>query len=401
MTPAVTPRLSIRDLDLARKRLFLRADFNVPLQGARITDDTRLRETLPTIRLALDKGASLVIGSHLGRPKGGPDEKTSLAPVAAALGALLDRRVALAPDCVGAETESLARALRPGDVLLLQNLRWHAEEQKGDAAFAERLAALADAYANDAFGTCHRGDASVAVLPRRFDRAAAGLLVERELEALARVLTQPRRPFVAVLGGAKVSDKLPVMRGLLPRVDVLLIGGAMAYTLLAAQGAEVGASRVERDMLDDVRNLLGEAQRHGKLVVLPVDHVVAAGIAPQDAGGARTVAGAIVDGMGVDIGPRTRELFGAEIQRARTILWNGPMGVFEVAAFSEGTRAIAESVAAADAFSVVGGGDSIAALNAAGLASRVGHVSTGGGALLELLAGDPMPGLEALTPAGA
>ena len=400
MSPAVTPRLSIRELSLAGKRLFLRVDYNVPLDAGNVADDTRIRETLPTIRLALDAGASLVLASHLGRPKGGPEPKTSLAPAARTLSELLSREVRLAPDCVGEEAEAHARGLKPGQVLMLENLRWHREEQAGDEAFARRLASLADAYANDAFGTCHRGDASVAVVPKHFDRAAAGLLIERELAALGRVLREPLRPFVAVLGGAKVSDKLPVMSGLLPQVDSLLVGGAMAYTLLAARGVDVGSSRTEPDQLDAVRALLAEAERAGKAIHLPTDHVVAAGITDADASGARLQDGAISGGLGVDIGPRTREDFARTLGLAETILWNGPMGVFEVPAFAAGTRAVAEAVAASRAYSVVGGGDSIAALNSMGLAGQVSHVSTGGGALLELLAGEPMPGLQALTPAG-
>ncbi len=398
MPHAVAPRLSIRDLDLSGKRLFLRVDHNVPLRDGAITDDTRIQETLPTIRLALDAGASVVVASHLGRPKGGPEPATSLAPVAARLGQLLGQPVGLAPDCIGPATRELATALPAGGVLMLENLRWHAAEQKGDAAFAAELASLAQAYANDAFGTCHRGDASVAVVPARFERPAAGLLIEREMTALGRLLTDPARPFVAVIGGAKVSDKLPVMRGLLPEVDAILVGGAMANTFLLATGIAVGASRHEPELLDDVRRLLADARAAGKRILLPADQVVAGGITAADAPAARVLAGAFTSGMGVDIGPETRAMFARELASARSILWNGPMGVFEVDGFAEGTRAVARAVAESGAYSVVGGGDSIAAINATGLASRISHISTGGGALLELLAGEPMPGLAALAP---
>ena len=398
MAHPVAPRLSIRDLGLSGKRLFLRVDHNVPMKDGVITDDTRIRETLPTIRLALEAGAAVILASHLGRPKGGPDSKTSLRPVATRLGELLGGEVRLAPDCIGPETLGMARALAQGHLLMLENLRWHAAEQAGDAAFADQLAALANEYANDAFGTCHRADASVALVPTRFSRPAAGLLIERELKALGRLLTDPARPFVAVIGGATVSDKLPVMRGLLPEVDAILVGGAMAYTFMLARGVGVGNSRTEPDLLDAVRALDADALASGKRILLPTDHVVAPGITPADVGGASVHDGGIVEGMGVDIGPATRAAFARDIASARSILWNGPMGVFEVDAFAEGTAAVARAVASSPAYSVVGGGDSIAALNAAGLASRVGHVSTGGGALLELLAGEPMPGLAALAP---
>lgn len=395
----VSPRLSIRHLELAGRRLFLRVDFNVPLEAGRVADDTRIRETLPTIRLALEKGAAIILASHLGRPKGGPEAKFSTKPAAAALASLLGRDVATSDDCVGEEISRRCKALRPGEILLLENLRFHAEEQKGDEAFARRLAALADDYANDAFGTCHRADASVAALPRLFARPAAGLLIEREVAALGRILRDPARPFVALLGGAKVSDKLPVLKGLLPKVDAILVGGAMAYTFLLASEQAVGGSRTEQALVGAVKDLLAAARAGGIRILLPVDHVVAPGIGEADAGSARIAAGPFTEGIGVDIGPGTREAFAREVAAARSILWNGPMGVFEVDAFAAGTRAVAAAIAASAGFSVVGGGDSVAALNDAGLASKVGHVSTGGGALLELLAGEPMPGLDALAPA--
>jgi phosphoglycerate kinase len=392
------PRLSIRDLDLEGRRLFLRADFNVPVDGGAIKDDTRIRETLPTIRLALERGASLVLASHLGRPKGGPDPKASLAPVAARLGKLLERLVDLTVDCVSEATAKRCASLSPGEVVLLENLRFHPEEQKGDAAFAQRLASYADEYANDAFGTCHRADASVSATARCFKHPAAGLLVERELNALSRLLARPERPFVAVLGGAKVSDKLPVMRGLLPKVDTMLVGGAMAYTLLMAKGVAVGSSLAEPTLLDDVRALLVEAERLGRRILLPVDHVVSIPTGSEPTTG-RVVDGGFSEGAGFDIGPRTIDAYAREVAAARTVLWNGPLGRFEVPQFAKGTEAMARAVAESKAYTVVGGGDSIAALNATGLSARIGHVSTGGGALLELLAGEPMPGLEALAPA--
>ncbi len=399
MSP-VSPKLSIRDLQLDGRRLFLRVDYNVPLDGSRVTDDTRIRETVPTIRLALEKGAAVILASHLGRPKGGPDPKYSTKPVAAVLASHLGRPVEALGDCVSEETLTRCKALSPGDVVLLENLRFHPEEQKGDEGFAKKLAALAHEYANDAFGTCHRADASVSALPRLFPRPSAGLLIEREVKALGRLLRDPERPFVAVLGGAKVSDKLPVLKGLLPKVDTMLIGGAMAYTFLLAEGQRAGGSRVEPELVDDVRSLLADAKQRNVTIQLPIDHVVASGITAADAGSARVVAGVFDEGLGVDIGPATREAYAATLAKARSILWNGPMGVFEVQGFAGGTHAVAAAVAASQAFSVVGGGDSIAALNQAGLASEVSHVSTGGGALLELLAGEEMPGLEALAPAG-
>ena len=398
---SVRPRLSIRDLDLAGRRLFLRVDFNVPLEGGRVTDDTRVRETIPTIRLALEKGASVILASHLGRPKGGPDAKFSLRPVADVVAEHLGRAVDMADDCVGEAVESKARSLRAGEVLRLENLRFHAQEQKGDEAFAGRLAALAQEYANDAFGTCHRADASVAAAPRRFARPAAGLLVAKEIAALGRILDSPERPFVAVLGGAKVSDKLPVLKGLLPKVDAMLIGGAMAYTFLLAAGQGVGRSRTEPELKDEVTSLLAQAREQGVKVLLPVDHVVANGIAHADATSARAAQGSFTDGLGVDIGPGTREAFAREIAAARSVLWNGPRGVFAVDAFAPGTRAVAAAIAAASAraFTVVGGGDSVAALQQFGLADRVDWLSTGGGASLELMEGKELPGVEVLSDA--
>lgn len=396
MSPILVPRLTIRDLDLSSRRLFLRADFNVPLDDlGRITDDTRVRSVIPTIELALDRGASLVLASHLGRPKS-RDARSSLRPVAARLQELLDTDVTLTGDCTSDETLAACTALRPGQVCLLENLRHHPEEQAGDEGFARRLAALADEYVNDAFGASHRADASVSALPRLFPRAAAGLLMEAEVKALARLLGTPERPFVAILGGAKVSDKLPVLQSLLPRVDALIVGGAMACTFLQAIGEDVGSSLTEPTLHANVRDLMAEAQRRGVRVVLPQDHVVAGAIEAEAE--ARVIAsGAFAPAdRALDIGPGSREAFAEAMKGARTILWNGPVGVFERRAFAGGTRAVAAAVAASAAFTVVGGGDSVAALNDTGLADRIGHVSTGGGAMLEALAGEEMPGIASL-----
>ena len=396
---APAPRLSIRDLELAGRRVFVRTDFNCPIEDGRVADDTRIRGALPTLQLVLESGGSLVVASHLGRPKGEPEPRFSLRPVADRLAELLGRPVVLAPDCSSGETAALAAGLKPGEVLLLENLRFHAGEKKDDEAFARSLAALADEYVNDAFGTCHRAHASVHALPRLFERPAAGLLVEREIEALGRVLGEPERPFAAVLGGAKVSDKLPVIESLLPRVDLLLIGGAMAHSFLLADGQATGTSLVEPELVDTVKRLRADAESRGVRLLVPVDYVVAA--SKDDAEGGRTVA---ADGFGeadcgVDVGPATRAAYADALASCKTILWNGPMGVFETPPFDAGTRAVAGAVAAAEAFSVVGGGDSVAAINEMGLADRVSHVSTGGGAMLELIAGVELPGLAALAPA--
>lgn len=400
MTSMLTPRLSVRDLDLGGKRVFVRCDFNVPLdEGGGVADDTRIRSALPTLELALERGAALVLASHLGRPKGRPDPRASLAPVAARLRDLLGRDVTLTRDCTSEATRETCRSAAPGEVVLLENLRFHAEEKDGDAAFADALASLADRYVNDAFGTCHRGDASVALVPLRFDRPAAGLLVEAELRALGRVLDEPDRPFVAILGGAKVSDKLPVIRALVPKVDRLLVGGAMAYTILRARGEDVGASLVEDGLVDAVRELLAAAESRRLPLSLPTDHVVVTDLADEAAARIVTAGGFRPEDRGVDVGPATRRAFADAVGGAATVLWNGPLGIFERAAYAEGTRAVARAVADADAFTVVGGGDSVAALNEAGLGARVGHVSTGGGAMLELLAGHDLPGIAALAPA--
>ncbi|HEV2315364.1 MAG TPA: phosphoglycerate kinase [Candidatus Acidoferrales bacterium] len=395
-------KLSIRDLELSGKRVFIRADFNVPLANGKVADDTRIRATLPTLKLAIDRGARLVLASHLGRPKGKPEPKYSLAPVAERLKELLGKPVIFASDCVGEQPESRSKALKNGQVLLLENVRFHAEEEKNDEGFSRQLAALCDGiYVDDAFGSAHRAHASVVGITKFVRQAAAGLLMEQELEYLGKALTSPERPFVAILGGAKVSDKIEVIQNLLKIANTILIGGAMAYTFFRAKGFTTGKSLVEEDKTDLALTLLGEAVERGSRIVLPVDHV----LARSTEEGAQTqlsgVEGTPADWMGLDIGPKTIELFRTEISRARTIVWNGPLGMFEKPAFARGTTAIARAVADATtngATSIVGGGDSVAAVEQAGLADRISHISTGGGASLEFLAGRKLPGVEALTP---
>jgi phosphoglycerate kinase len=391
-------KLSIEQVELGGRRVFLRADLNAPLENGAVADDTRLRGVVPTIRYALDHGAAVVLASHLGRPKGAPDPKYSLQPVAERMAALLDRPVPLAPDCVGPETEALAGALQPGQVLLLENLRFHPEEEADDDGFAQRLAALADLYVNDAFAAAHRAHASIAAITRHLQPAAAGLLMRRELEALGRILESPQRPLAAVLGGAKVSDKIALVDHLLARVDALVIGGGMAFTFLRALGHDVGTSLVEAERLETARMALDTARRRGVQVVLPVD-VVAAASVESAAGRVVSIREIPPDQMGLDIGPMTIDRFGAVLRRARTIVWNGPMGVFEKPAFAAGTVALARAVAESSAFSVIGGGDTVAAVNQAGVADRIGYVSTAGGAFLEFLEGRKLPGVEALTEA--
>ena len=392
------PKLTIEQLPLAGRRVFVRADLNVPLDGAKVTDDTRVQAVLPTLRYATDGGASIVLASHLGRPKGGPEAKYSLAPVSERLGELLGHRVPLAPDCVGDATRAMAQALKPGEILLLENLRFHPEEEKNDDAFAKQLAELADCYVDDAFAAAHRAHASIAAITRHLKPAAAGLLMQRELQALGRILEAPERPLVAVLGGAKVSDKVALVEHLISRVDALVIGGGMAFTFLRALGHTVGRSLVEPDRIETARRAIDAARRRGVQLVLPVDAVVADGL---DSPSGRAVAIRQIPDqqMGLDIGPRTVERFAAVLATAKTIVWNGPMGVFEKPPFAEGTVAIARAVAGAAAFSVIGGGDTIAAVNAAGVADRMGYISTAGGAFLEFLEGRTLPGVEALSEA--
>jgi len=394
-------KLSIRDLELGGKRVFVRVDFNVPLDGGRVTDDTRIRETLPTLAFACERGARLVLASHLGRPKGKPDPKYSLLPVAAKLADLLGAPVEFAADCVGADAEAKSRALANGGVLLLENVRYHAEEEANEEGFSRQLSALCDGlFVCDAFGSAHRAHASVVGITRFVKQAAAGLLMERELAFLGKALSNPERPFVAVLGGAKVSDKIEVVENLMRIADAMLIGGGMAYTFLKSQGLPIGNSLVETDKLDLARKLIEEAKQRNFRLLLPTDHVLGQEL-KADTKTQTTSVNATPDGwMGLDIGPETVTKFSSELARAKTIVWNGPMGVFEMPAFAKGTLEIARAVAAATAkgaISIVGGGDSVAAIHAAGLADKVSHISTGGGASLEFLGGRKLPGVEALT----
>jgi phosphoglycerate kinase len=388
---------SITDLDLDGKRAFVRVDFNVPLEDGRVAEDTRIRATLPTLRLALERGATVILASHLGRPKGKPNPAMSLRPVAAHLSDLIETPVVFAEDCIGEPARTAVKAAGRGGVVLLENLRFHAEEEENDDGFARELAAGADVYINDAFGAAHRAHASTDAIVRHVKDAAAGLLMAAELDHLGRVLTSPEHPFIAILGGAKVSDKIPVIENLIPRVDALLIGGAMAYTFLKALGRPVGRSLVEDDRLDEARSVLEAARAKSVRVELPVDHVVTPRL---EEGASHEVLdvtdAAIGDRMGVDIGPKTIEAYSLVITGARMVIWNGPMGVFEMDAYAAGTTAIARAVAAVKGTTVIGGGDSIAAVTKAGVADRITHISTGGGASLEFLAGEKLPGVEAL-----
>jgi phosphoglycerate kinase len=394
-------KLTINDLDLRGKRVFIRADFNVPLKDGVVTDDTRIRETLPTLRLAIQKHGRLVLASHLGRPKGGPDPKYSLAPVAKALAELLERPVAFAGDCVGSDAEAKSKALSDGSVLLLENVRFHPEEEKNDEGFSKQLAALCDGlFVCDAFGSAHRSHASVVGITRFVKQSAAGLLMEKELAYLGRALANPARPFVAILGGAKVSDKIEVVENLMKIADAMLIGGGMAYTFEKAQGLEIGKSLVEDDKLELAKRLLAEAKQKNFKLLLPIDHIVAREFKAEAPATTCDVTATPADQMGLDIGPKTAAAYSAEIAKAKTIVWNGPMGVFEMPAFTKGTLEIAKAVAAATtagATSIVGGGDSVAAIHQSGVANKISHISTGGGASLEFLGGRKLPGVEALT----
>ena len=391
---------SIDELQLIGKRVFLRVDFNVPLDAARrVTDDTRIREVLPTLRRLQQLGGKVMIASHLGRPKGKPDAALSLEPAASKLSELLGKssEVLFADDCVGDGVRKLVKELKDGQVVMLENLRFHREEEANDLGFARALADNADVYVNDAFGAAHRAHASTVGMVPFVKERAGGYLLRREMDFLGRLLRSPELPYVAVLGGAKVSDKIRFIESLLPRVNALLIGGAMAYTFLSVEGVPVGRSRVETDKLDVARRALEAARRLGKEVLLPIDHIVST--EASETAVPREVAERAIPAamMGLDIGPRTRALYAEHLRAAKTILWNGPMGLFEIPAFSAGTRAIAETMAKCrDATTVVGGGDSAAAVHAFGLAEKMSHVSTGGGATLEFLEGRELPGIKAL-----
>ena len=391
-------KLSVDKLDVAGKTVLVRVDFNVPLDGGRVTDDTRITASLPTIRHLLGAGARVVLMSHLGRPKGKPKPEFSLKPAADRLAELLGQPVAFSPEVIGEGALAAVRALKPGGVLLLENLRFHPEEEKNDPAFAKALAGLADVFVSDAFGTVHRAHASTEGVAHFFPQAAAGYLIAKELEYLGQTLVKPRRPFVAVLGGAKVGDKIGVIQALLKRADSVLIGGAMAYTFLKAQGHAIGKSLLDEPHLELARTLLAEAPKLGKALVLPIDHRVAAEISPQAT--AEECGVEIPEGrIGLDIGPATALAYGTAIRRAKLVVWNGPMGMFELPAFAQGTLAVAKAMAESEATTIVGGGDSVAAVNQSGVAEKISHISTGGGASLEFLEGRELPGIAVLTDA--
>jgi phosphoglycerate kinase len=383
---------TVRDVNVKGLRVLMRVDFNVPLQDGEITDDTRIRAALPTIRFLLDAGASLVLMSHLGRPKGEVKPELSLKPVAARLGELLGKDVKMAPDCVGADVEAMAAALQPGEVLVLENTRFHKGDEKNDPAMAEQLAKLGDLFVNDAFGSAHRAHASTEGVTKHLP-AVAGLLMEKEIEFLGNATENPKHPYVAIIGGAKISDKIGVIRNLLAKVDALLIGGGMANTFLAAQGYEMGDSLVEPESIEVAKELMAEG---GDKLVLPVDGVVADAFSAD--ANQKVVA---IDGIApgwrmLDIGPESVKLFQGKLEGAKTVVWNGPMGVFEMAPFAKGTTAIAKMLAKSDAVTIIGGGDSVAAIQQAGLSDKMSHISTGGGASLEMLEGKTLPGLAAL-----
>jgi 3-phosphoglycerate kinase len=394
-------KLSIRDLDLKGKRVFIRVDFNVPVAGGKVTDDTRIQGALPTINYAVENGAKVILASHLGRPSEAKEDRFSLRPVAAELSEILGRDVTFVKDCIGAEVKAKVEEMAEGDIILLENLRFHKGEKANDPEFAEALAENADLYVNDAFGTAHRAHASTEGMTKFVEKSAAGLLLEKELEVLSKVLENPERPFVAILGGAKVSDKIPVIRSLIERkVDKLLIGGAMAYTFFKALGYTVGKSLVEDEMMPTALEIKQEAEDAGIDLILPTDHKTVDSFDPLNSMREMPIDFTNTGLVGLDIGKETAVIFGKALEGAKTIIWNGPMGMFEEKPFDEGTIAIAEAVAEATengAFSVVGGGDSVAAINQAGLADKISHISTGGGAALEFLSGQDLPGVNALS----
>lgn len=393
---------SVDNLDFKGKKALVRVDFNVPLdEHQNVTDDTRISAAIPTIEKILKDGGSVILMSHLGRPKDGPVEKYSLKHVINNLQKLLGQSVKFAPDCIGEEAKNLAAGLKPGEVLLLENLRFYKEEEKGDEAFAEKLSKLGDVYVNDAFGTAHRAHASTAVIAKFFNTKAAGYLMISELNNSDKVLEHPERPYTAIMGGAKISDKILIIERLLDKVDNLIIGGGMSYTFSKAQGGNIGDSLCEPDKLDYVLELMKKAEQKGVKIILPLDTVTSKAFA-NDAEQGLAKAGEIPDNwMGLDIGPETRKLFGEVIKASKTILWNGPMGVFEMSSFQQGTVSVAQAIAdatAAGAFSLIGGGDSAAAVNKFGFGDKVSYVSTGGGALLEHMEGKVLPGVAALMP---
>lgn len=391
----MSKKLSVRDVEVGGKLVFCRVDFNVPLEDQRVADDSRIRASLPTLSLLVKRGARIVLASHLGRPKGKPSPEFSLRPVAARLAELLGAQVAFPGAIIGDDVHAMRDRLRHGDVMLLENLRFERGEEANDPGFAQQLASLAEVYVNDAFGTAHRAHASTVGVPQRVKPAAAGLLMERELEQLGRLLGAPESPFVAILGGAKVSDKIELIQNLMPRVDAFLIGGGMAYTFLKAEMHPVGRSLLEEDRTTLAKALMERARRDGKEFVLPSDHVVIVDGA-DDRYRTTDDVDIMANEAGVDIGPRTIEQFVRRIESARTVLWNGPVGRFEIEAFSTGTRRVAEALAASGAVTVLGGGDSVAAAQRFHVADKISHVSTGGGASLEFLSGLSLPGVEAL-----
>lgn len=397
------PKKTLRDLgDIAGKRVFVRVDFNVPMEDGQITDDNRIRESLPTIKYLLDKNARVILASHMGRPKGTVKPEFSLKPVADRLSKLLGKPVTFAKDCIGPEAEEAAANMQSGGVLLLENVRFHPEEEKNDDNFAKKLANLADVFVQDAFGSVHRAHASTAGITKHLPLSVGGMLVEKELKYLGDALNNPERPFVGILGGSKVSSKISVISSLLKKVDVLILGGGMTYTFMKAQGGTIGNSLFEEETLEDARQALKDAEALGKKLLLPVDCVACQSDDRPDPNAPNKVvpANAVPDGwMGVDVGPESVKLFVDEIKKAKTVVWNGPVGVFELEPFANGTRKVAEAMAESDATTVIGGGDSAAAAQKFGLADKMTHVSTGGGASLEFLEGKPLPGIEALTEA--